>query len=103
MEALSTEGGSGATGRVWVCFGVWPPALDARHHQDCFRGVSYVFSRGIPINQDYEPFLVGNPNLNLHLPLLLGRGDTPKICLWHPFLFPMNISPLNFANLACSR
>ena len=27
----------------------------------------------IPVtNQDYEPFLVGNPNLNLHLWLLLG-------------------------------
>ena len=28
----------------------------------------------IHLHQDYEPFLVGNPELNLHLPLLLGGG-----------------------------
>ena len=33
-----------------------PPTQDSSHHQD------------------YEPFLVGNPELNLHLPLLLGGG-----------------------------
>ena len=27
-------------------------------------------------HQDYEPFLVGNPTINLYLPLLLGRGHT---------------------------
>ena len=29
-------------------------------------------------HQDYEPFLVGNPKLNLHLPLLLGGGANPR-------------------------
>ena len=38
-----------------------PPIQDASHHQD------------------YEPFLVGNPNLNLHLPLLLGGGQIQPI------------------------
>ncbi len=37
-----------------------PPRMLARHHQD------------------YEPFLVGNPNLNLHLPQLLGGGTTQR-------------------------
>ena len=37
---------------------MWPPSQDASHHQD------------------YEPFLVGNPNLNLHFPLLLWGGHT---------------------------
>ena len=30
-------------------------------------------------HQDYEPFLVGDPNLNLHLPELLGGGTTQAI------------------------
>ncbi len=40
-----------------VCYALGlPPTQDASHHQD------------------YEPFLVGNPELNLHLWLLLGGG-----------------------------
>ena len=38
-----------------------PPSQDSSHHQD------------------YEPFLVGDPNLNLHLPQLLGGGTTQSI------------------------
>ena len=30
-------------------------------------------------HQDYEPFLIGNPNLNLHLPLEYWEGATPKV------------------------
>ena len=33
-------------------------------------------------HQDYETFLVGNPDLNLYLPLLLGRGHTQNIAGW---------------------
>ena len=36
-----------------------PPSQDSSHHQD------------------YEPFLVGNPNLNLHLPLASWEGGQP--------------------------
>ena len=32
-------------------------------------------------HQDYEPFSVGNPELNLHLPLLLGGGHTSRYLL----------------------
>ena len=44
---------------IWVKYGNklgLPPTQDSSHHQD------------------YEPFLVGNPELNVHLPLLLGGG-----------------------------
>ncbi len=37
-----------------------PPAQNASHHQDDIT------------------CLIGNPNLNLHLPLLRGRGTHPK-------------------------
>ena len=40
----------------YIILWVIPPSKDASHHQDDI------------------PFLVGNPYLNLHLPLLLGRG-----------------------------
>ena len=39
------------------------------------------------LQQDYETFLVGNPNLSLYLPLLLGRGHTQIICLISCFSF----------------
>ena len=42
------------------CLGC-PPAQDSSHHQDC-----YVFR-------------IGDPELNLHLPLLLG-GETHPMC-----------------------
>ena len=42
----------------YIILWVIPPSQDASHHQDDI------------------PFLVGNPYLNLHLPLLLGRGTT---------------------------
>ena len=38
-----------------------PPTQDASHHQD------------------YEPFLVGNPELNLHLPLASWVGGRSKL------------------------
>ncbi len=45
---------------IWYILDV-APSQDASHHQD------------------YEPFLVGNPNLNLHFPLLLWGGHTQDI------------------------
>ena len=41
-------------------FWVTPPSQDASHHQD------------------YEPFLVGNPNQNIHLPLESWEGGQPN-------------------------
>ena len=40
-----------------------PPSQDSSHHQD------------------YETFLVGDPDLNLHLPLASWEGGQPK---WKP-------------------
>ena len=70
-------------------------------------------------HQDYEPFLVGNPNLNLHLLLLLGGGTTQYIyiytfksnCLQKKYLyiynyiciyvvdFTQHLQPFNYPNI----
>ena len=42
----------------------------------------YTLGMALPSNsdhQDYEPFLVGNPNLNLYVPLESSEGATPKL------------------------
>ena len=47
-----------------------------------FEDVSWVIP--LPSNshhQEYSIFRIGNPNLNFHLPLLLGRGTTQDMKL----------------------
>ena len=48
---------------------------------DGFReGIHWVWPLPrIPVTTRIITFLVGNPDLNLYLPLLLGRGKTPKV------------------------
>ncbi len=53
-----------------IYWGPWPP------HSD---------------HQDYEPFLIGNPNQNLHLPLLLWGEHIQNIYL---YLFTINLVKL---------
>ncbi len=48
--------------RLWM----WPPDSNSYH-------------------QDYETFLVGDPNLNLHLPLESCEGAISKV-YWHSFM-----------------
>ena len=87
---------------VWEgCFGPYilnrkPPRKLTRkpeHHPFLQRGPAvsvfgactvYNIIRSTPTqdssqHQDYETFLVGNPNLNLHLPLLLVGGSRSKV------------------------
>ena len=74
----------------WVCFCMinWSeniisvvPRQDSSHHQD------------------YEQFLVGDPELNLHLPQLLGGGTTQNIMLNLRFL--LNFFFIYFNILLC--
>ncbi len=51
-----------------------PPTQDASHHQD------------------YEPFLVGNPNLNLHLPLESWVGGRSNVYLTNTNNLEMRLS-----------
>ena len=46
-------------------------------------GSSWVWPpHRIPVTTRAIMFLVGDPNLNLHLPLLLGRGHPQAISTW---------------------
>ena len=68
------------TDEIFLGYMLWDEILFVFFSRDIFRDINWVVPP--PSNshhQDYCIFRLGDPNLNLHLPLASWEGATPKI------------------------